>query len=176
MQDQKSEGLDALGDIPICYSCGSERVVCDAWACWNREAGLWELEHSFDDAFCHKCEATTKLQWITPDQPAIGLIREINDAFRTKGQGRGSVVITQGISALGPDVVTTIIAKVRAFDDFSEDNDPWGERDFGAFDHDDQKIFWKIDPYDLNLQAHSPNAANPAVTNRVLTVMLASEY
>jgi hypothetical protein len=40
----------------------------------------------------------------------------------------------------------------------------------------DQKIFWKIDTYDLDMQAMSPNPANPAVTHRVLTIMLASEY
>jgi len=55
-------------------------------------------------------------------------------------------------------------------------NDPWGEHDFGAIDLEGQKLFWKIDPYDLDLQAHSQNAANPAVTHRVLTLMLASEY
>lgn len=176
MQDKEPVGLDAIGEVPICATCGSERVVCDAWACWNREAGLWELEQAFDDAHCHQCERECKLQWITPDQPTNGLVRELNDAFRCSGQGRGSVLVTQGVSALGQEAVTAIMAKVRSFNAFSEHNDPWGEHDFGAFDHGADKIFWKVDPYDLDLQAHSPNAANPAVTHRVLTVMLASEY
>ena len=85
-------------------------------------------------------------------------------------------MITNGISALGDEAVKTIMAQVRTFDALSEENDPWGEHDFGAFEHDGEKIFWKIDPYDLSMQAHSPNAANAAVTHRVLTVMLASEY
>lgn len=65
---------------------------------------------------------------------------------------------------------------IRSFDGFSKDNDPWGEHDFGAIEIGEEKIFWKIDAYDLDLRWGSPNPANPAVTHRVLTVMLASEY
>jgi hypothetical protein len=28
------------------------------------------------------------------------------------------------------------------FDAFTEDDDPWGEHDFGAFDHEGERIFW----------------------------------
>ena len=65
---------------------------------------------------------------------------------------------------------------MRTFDDFSEDNDPWGEHDFGSFEHNGRTINWKIDYYDLALRFHSPDAADPAVTRRVLTIMLAEEY
>ena len=85
-------------------------------------------------------------------------------------------MVTEGISAQGPEFVAETVSAVRSFDTFTEDNDPWGEHDFGAIEMGDQKIFWKIDPYDLDLQSHSPNPANPAVTHRVLTIMLASEY
>ena len=63
-----------------------------------------------------------------------------------------------------------------AFDDFSEDNDPWGEHDFGSFDHNGNTIFWKIDCYDREMKHGSPNPADAAVTQRVLTVLLAEEY
>ena len=176
MSNQEKSGLDAIGEVPICADCGSERVVTDAWACWNRESGLWELDNSFDQAYCHACEGETRLQWIRPDQPPNRLIRDLNDAFRTLGHGRGSVMLTEGITAQGSEFALKAVAAVRGFEAFNDDNDPWGEHDFGAIEMDDQKVFWKIDPYDLDLQMGSPNAANPAVTHRVLTIMLASEY
>jgi len=84
------------------------------------------------------------------------------------------VVITQGIAAL--DDLDAIMAKVQAFNDFNERNDPYGEHDFGAIQHGDNTVFWKMDYYDLDLFMHSPDPADPTVTQRVLTVMLAEEY
>ncbi|MBL0001421.1 MAG: DUF3768 domain-containing protein [Sphingomonadales bacterium] len=65
---------------------------------------------------------------------------------------------------------------VRTFNDFTNGNDPYGEHDFGAFTMGGERLFFKLDYYDHSLQAHSPNAADAAVTHRVLTIMLASEY
>ena len=65
---------------------------------------------------------------------------------------------------------------MMGFHDFNQDNDPHGEHDFGAIRVLGEKLFWKIDYYDLNKEYHSPDAADPAVTCRVLTLMLASEY
>ena len=71
----------------------------------------------------------------------------LNDQFRTTFIG-GKVMTTQGIEALTPDQKMTILTKVRQFDDFTEDNDPYGEHDFGAFDMPNVgKIFFKIDYY-----------------------------
>jgi hypothetical protein len=47
---------------------------------------------------------------------------------------------------------------------------------FGAFEVDGNTIFFKIDYYDKSLTCHSPNAADKAVTERVITIMLAQEY
>lgn len=107
-------------------------------------------------------------------------VRALNDAFRHDPIGNIGVsnrmLITKGVSALGPNEMEHVIKKVTAFDDFSEDNDPWSEHDFGAFDHDGERIFWKIDYYNRDGTGASRNPADPSVTCRVLTVMLASEY
>lgn len=100
-------------------------------------------------------------------------IRDLNDRFRHTLIG-GRVMLTCGI--VGREDTQTILDRVRAFDDFSEGNDPYGEHDFGAFDQSGEKIFWKIDYYDADMSAGSPDPADDAVTTRVLTVMLAEEY
>jgi Protein of unknown function (DUF3768) len=66
--------------------------------------------------------------------------------------------------------------KVETFSAFTGDNDPWHEHDFGAFEHDGEKIFFKIDYYSKDLEHGSEDPADPSKTTRVLTIMLASEY
>ena len=62
-------------------------------------------------------------------------IRRLNDSFRRSPSGGGKRLMTAGIGALPPEDQAAILAKVIAFDAFTEDNDPHGEHDFGAFDH-----------------------------------------
>jgi hypothetical protein len=68
-------------------------------------------------------------------------IRELNDAFRRLQSGGGKLLLTQGISALPQANKIAILGKVASFDDFSEDNDPYGEHDLGAFEHAGSRIF-----------------------------------
>ena len=100
-------------------------------------------------------------------------IAALNDAARTSFIGC-RVVITKGIAAM--DDLDGLYAKVCAFNDFNERNDPYGEHDFGSIEHEGQTVFWKFDYYDIDLLMHSPDASDPAVTCRVLTIMLAEEY
>ena len=103
-------------------------------------------------------------------------VRLLNDEFRCFGIGRGSVMLTAGIHETGPMFVKEVVSAMQAFDAFTRDNDPYDEHDFGSFYIGGERLFFKIDYYDLGLQGHSPDAADPAVTHRVLTIMLASEY
>ena len=102
-------------------------------------------------------------------------IRELNDQFRRSLTG-GTLLLTAGIVAFGVEAQARIIAAVQVFDAFTPDNDPYGEHDFGSVEVDGEKIFFKFDYYDLSRAMHSEDAADPSKTERVLTIMLASEY
>lgn len=101
--------------------------------------------------------------------------RMLNDHFRRTMLG-GKFVLTLGIRMLGSDAVAEVLRKARTFDDFNVANDPHHEHDFGSFLHDGQKIYWKIDAYDRNLEFHSPDPSDPNRATRILTIMLAEEY
>ncbi len=85
-------------------------------------------------------------------------------------------MLTAGVAALPEVERDALIAAVRTFDTFDPDNDPYGEHDFGAVEVEDVRCFWKIDAYDRDLRFGSTDPADPAVTVRVLTIMLAEEY
>jgi Protein of unknown function (DUF3768) len=102
-------------------------------------------------------------------------IRTLNDELR-RNLINGHAVITAGIAALGPEAVARIFKTVAVYDNFCQANDPYGEHDFGSFKADGQVIFFKIDYYDKALTYHSPDPSDPAVTERVITIMLAEEY
>ena len=102
-------------------------------------------------------------------------IRALNDDLRQHLIG-GGAVITLGVAALGQEAVDRIVQTVAVFDDFCHVNDPYEEHDFGSFEVEGETIFFKIDYFDRTLTHHSPDPANPAVTERVITIMLANEY
>lgn len=71
-------------------------------------------------------------------------VAALNDAFRSTFQG-GRVLITTGVSALPPILAAEVLERVRTFTDFTTDNDPYGEHDFGGFALAGRKFFWKLD-------------------------------
>ena len=104
-----------------------------------------------------------------------GCIRALNDQLRATGCG-GTIVVTRGITALSVEVQAAIIAAVRCFNDFSVANDPYGEHDCGLVEVAGHPVLFKIDYYDSSLCGHSADPADPVVTRRVLTIMLAHKY
>ncbi len=102
-------------------------------------------------------------------------IRILNDDLRKTLTG-GSAVMTPGIAALGREAVDRIVKTIAVYDDFCHANDPHEEHDFGSFEAEGKTIFFKIDYYDKALTYHSPDPADPSVTERVITIMLADEY
>jgi hypothetical protein len=64
----------------------------------------------------------------------------------------------------------------RPYDDFCHANDPCDEHDFGSFEADGHRIFFKIDYFGKEDAFHSPDPSDPSLTERVITIMLAEEY
>jgi hypothetical protein len=110
------------------------------------------------------------------DSGRVAKIRHLNDQFRRHGIGRGSMMHTDGVHERGPAFVLAAVNIVRGFNDFGPNNDPYGEHDFGAFEIDGERLFFKLDYHNLTLDAGSPDPVDEAVTHRVLTIMFASEY
>jgi hypothetical protein len=102
-------------------------------------------------------------------------IRELNDTFRQTFIG-GRVLVTAGVRELPLERNSALLDQVRAFDQFTEDNDPHQEHDFGSIEIGSERFFWKIDCYDKACKFGSEDPADPAQTTRVLTIMRADEY
>ena len=106
-------------------------------------------------------------------------IRALNDELRhglPRAKPGCRLVATRGVEPLTVAKVAALVMAFREYGDFTPDNNPHGEHDFGAVEYDDVQYFWKIDAYDRSLEFASPDSADPAVTTRVLTIMRADEY
>ena len=97
----------------------------------------------------------------------------LNDQARSTLSGC-TVYFTRGVLNLGYD--DRLLEKLKSYSDFTPENDPYGEHDFGAFDLDDVRIWWKIDYYDVQMKHASPDPTDPGCTTRVLTVLLPEEW
>lgn len=112
-----------------------------------------------------------------PDQ--ISRCRELNDQLRiSMGQNdtKNIINLTAGLRAMGDEFVSAAMMAIREYDGFNSNNDPYGEHDIVFVVVHGQKVMGKIDYYDNELKLHSPDKADPAVTKRVLSIMLGSEY
>jgi hypothetical protein len=98
-----------------------------------------------------------------------------NDYLRQHLAG-GRIMMTAGVQSQGPVFITQAFAAIAAFNSFTADNDPYGEHDFGAIEIAGTKLLFKIDAYDRDLRYGSLDPADPDLTVRVLTIMLAEEY
>jgi hypothetical protein len=102
-------------------------------------------------------------------------IRDLNNLFRDTLIG-GRVVFSMAVAALPLSKRQEVVGKVTEYKDFTYENDPHYEADFGAFKFEGDRYFWKIDYYDKKLENGSEDPADPKQTTRVLTIMLAEEY
>jgi hypothetical protein len=102
-------------------------------------------------------------------------IRVLNDHFRQSLSG-GSLMLTIGVIQQGREFQDKALTRLRAYADFTPDNDSYGEHDFGSLEVHGVRLFFKIDYYDRSLASHSPDPTDVTRTHRVLTLMLAAEY
>ena len=63
-----------------------------------------------------------------------------------------------------------MLEAVRTFADFTADNDPYGEHDFGAVEIDSRRCFWKIDLYEKTVVKGS--AVNGSLSTTPRTFLL----
>ena len=117
--------------------------------------------------------------------PKIEKIALLNDELRKKlisgelfkADSKDKAFITRGASIFVNGMNRMqFLNNVALYRNFTEDNNPHGERDFGNFMYQKEKIFWKIDYKDNSMTYHSPDASDPSQTIRVLTIMKASEW
>jgi Protein of unknown function (DUF3768) len=119
-------------------------------------------------------------------------IARLNDLARRAMGVACTAVATVGFRSLPEADQSRVRELIETYYGFDEDNDPHGERDFGCVyqvrdgrwtterprvrEDERERVFWKFDYYDRDLRFGSEDAANPAITRRVLTIMLADEY
>lgn len=125
-------------------------------------------------------------------QEQTARIARLNDQARQAMGVACTAVATVGFRSLPDADQSSVRELIETFDAFDDDNDPHGERNFGTIyqlvcgrwtterppsrDDERERVFWKLDYYDRAMRFASEDAANPAITRRVLTIMLSDEY
>jgi hypothetical protein len=131
------------------------------------------------DTICRDPPRASSPEWSGADSEeeimTSDRICELNDALRRTFSG-GRIMMTNRVDALPDDDKAAVLNKVRSFNDFDGDNDPYGQHDFGNVEHDGIEYFFKIDYYAPDMQCGSEDPADPKRTVRVLTIMRADEY
>ena len=154
----------------------AEEITIDTYSC---TACAHAFEAAEPPSECPRCRVAGGHRAF-PNRKTVTTASQ-NDAFRA-GMVLGgcaipgSVVVTSGVHDRGRDFQTDAYLAVAFDTAFSEDNDPWGTRDFGTVTVRGEKLFWKIDTYDANRVYGSDDPSDPATTHRVLTILFPSEY
>lgn len=113
--------------------------------------------------------------------PQSKTIQEHNDRFRAGDEEvLGNVVITAALMAhlrdQGQLDMLGITNQLQRYNQFTEDNDPNGEHDFGIFVYAGETCYWKIDLFNPTMTTYPDDPIDLSATRRVLTIMLASDY
>jgi hypothetical protein len=151
-------------------------------SCWIIVQGMADvlIKHQPEEAAAHIASKSAEFaqffsEWHRRQQEGVFVGTLVNSMVSPIKQDR-SVARNELSGVLNRALQGWKRLRIRSFDKFDEDNDPHCEHDFGLIEDGDVRCFWKIDYYDLDMELMSPDPADPFVTTRVLTVMLAEEY
>jgi hypothetical protein len=108
-------------------------------------------------------------------------IAKLNDRARSGFDPSARIMFTRGCldAFCSGDTPSGLVAQAELIKTMRRhrfEEDTYGERDFGAFTFRGEKVFFKVDYYDLNLEYGSEDPADASITARVVTIMLAAEY
>lgn len=108
-------------------------------------------------------------------------IAKLNDRSRSGFDPSARIMFTRGCldAFCSGDTPSGLVAQAELIKTMRRhrfEEDTYGERDFGAFTFRGERVFFKIDYFDLNLEYGSEDPADASITARVVTIMLASEY
>ena len=108
-------------------------------------------------------------------------IAKLNDRARSGFDPSARIMFTRGCleAFCSGDTASGLVAQAELIKTMRRhrfEEDTYGERDFGAFTFRGERVFFKIDYYDLSLEYGSEDPADASITARVVTIMLASEY
>lgn len=104
-----------------------------------------------------------------------GKIAQLNDQLRRTFSG-GKVVMTAAVNGLDPATKAEVLAAIRAFDQFGDENDPHHEHDMAFVEVKGARYFFKVDYYDQSLEYGSEDPSDSTQTTRVLTIGEAGDY
>jgi hypothetical protein len=112
------------------------------------------------------------------------IIAEQNDKFRrnifaqtvSDDMPKGEIVMTEGIAAQSPEFKAEVFKRVMEYDKFDEEADLHDWHEMGVIEVAGEKVWFKIDLYDLNMEFGTEDPSNLDKTRRVLTILFPSEY
>jgi hypothetical protein len=108
----------------------------------------------------------------------VKTIAKINDEFREKlvPDDFNDVFISLEVSFLEDDELEGLKEMIRKYNNFNDDNDPYGEHDMGSLTYNSRTYFFKIDYFKLGNFNEGADPYQEKEVSRVMTIMHASEY
>lgn len=122
---------ELIGSYLACASCGERDIVRDAWLIYDQSQQDWIIHSIFDQYYCQQCEGTDTITKVD-EAYRLEIIKDLNQKLRQGEVQHGTVILTKGIEALGAEFQYQLFQAIYDYDDFSKDNDPYGEQDFGS--------------------------------------------